>query len=98
MTEPGLIPRVAIEAPAPVPSRFGLLDAALVEDSGDPHAAFGFEYEQAFCGASGLTPSLCQATGEMGAATTGRQVTVTGSGVPDDAFPLKVDWGDGTAV
>src|SRR5262245_48394054 len=90
-----------VTAPPVTPSKYGLLSAAVVVDSTDGHlVGLGFEYEPDFCGASHTTAAACMAKPNAGSLSVSvnasRVATLTGTGAPPGAFPLRVDFGDGT--
>lgn len=93
-------PAVFVEAPALTPIKHGLLDAATVINDPDVHAtALGFEYQPEDCGSTAVTPALCvsvPAGSISGAVSTARVLTLTLTGVPAGAYPLTVNWGDGS--
>lgn len=91
-----------VEAPATKPLPFGLLDTVGVIEESDPHSAWGVEFEPNYCGPALPYPAQCD-NGAIAAGTVqvsvaaNRVATLTLAGVPAPAYPLTVDWGDGSS-
>jgi hypothetical protein len=75
-----------VEPPPSGQSRYGLLEAATVVDSTDPHVAFGVQW-QPNCGTAHLTRAACEAGGSVSSES---GVEAPGDKTVDDGVPLVV--------
>lgn len=96
-----LLPKVLIERPPSAPAKFGVLSAAVVRDSTDPHEAAGVTWDQEACGGAETVLADCLTAVFEHAFSidvdTARGAAVSnfyGGTGPDGMY--TIDWGDGT--
>jgi len=67
-------PMEYVAAPPLTPPRFGILSAAVVIDSPNPHIGFGFQYVPDFCGPARMTVGVCADPSGQKVSESGRDV------------------------
>jgi len=92
------LPKVLIEQPPTEPLPFGVLSAALVRDSTDPHEGGGIEWEPDFCGPAHTTREACFVqTGSWSISVddTGLATITASAPIYTPQGTYTIDWGDG---